>query len=470
MSPCSATSRGPGIEAAPRKGVGAFQRPARFWVGSCRAGKPPMSKAITLVLVCGLAGSVIAYGFVSDNYPRQRHRHRNKAMLCLETRRLAPYWPPRQGRGGLLPVLELLREPNVRLRRRSSSYRQPRSGTLSRRPTPMPGDRGSLAEDLQRELARVGCYDGQINGVWTTSTRQAMKAFLERVNATLPITQPDGVLLALVQGQRVEDLRHVMSVGSDPHRRWPLHANRHPFARGPEGSSEEGDRSRLRLGPPQLPWRPSCRLHRLKDEWRWLAPKPRALRTWSRPHRCNPRVPVLRQHVTAAGIGDPSFGRGNKWVADSFRSASLWMVAKKGRPAFVGLQPEAEVRSRAPAQARGWGSGRAIPKTERRLRSSTASAIIVGSRLPVTRKELPGGGGVRERSTRSADTSAELENPATVKITAGGNNKTLLTGLSLPEGTCWLPLCLPHWMPCRSASAADSIEGPGAWRLMLVQS
>jgi peptidoglycan hydrolase-like protein with peptidoglycan-binding domain len=69
--------------------------------------------------------------------------------------------------------------------------------------TPMPGDQGSLAQNLQRELARVGCYDGQINGVWTTSTRQAMKAFLERVNATLPIHQPAGVLLALVQGQRV---------------------------------------------------------------------------------------------------------------------------------------------------------------------------------------------------------------------------------------------------------------------------
>jgi hypothetical protein len=50
----------------------------------------------------------------------------------------------------------------------------------------------------------VGCYDGQINGVWTNSTRQAMKAFLERVNATLPTNQPDGVLLTLVQGQRAE--------------------------------------------------------------------------------------------------------------------------------------------------------------------------------------------------------------------------------------------------------------------------
>ena len=82
--------------------------------------------------------------------------------------------------------------------------------------TPMPGDEGSLAQQLQRELARVGCYDGQINGVWTTSTRQAMKAFLARVNATLPIHQPDGILLALVQKSTRRNLRCVMSVGSGP--------------------------------------------------------------------------------------------------------------------------------------------------------------------------------------------------------------------------------------------------------------
>ena len=55
--------------------------------------------------------------------------------------------------------------------------------------------------DLQRELARVGCYAGEINGAWTLSTRQAMKIFMERVNATLPIHQPHAVLLALVQSQ-----------------------------------------------------------------------------------------------------------------------------------------------------------------------------------------------------------------------------------------------------------------------------
>lgn len=71
--------------------------------------------------------------------------------------------------------------------------------TLVQRSNTAPDNRGSTTFALQRELARVGCYDGEINGAWTTATRQAMKAFMDRVNATLPINQPDPVLLALVR-------------------------------------------------------------------------------------------------------------------------------------------------------------------------------------------------------------------------------------------------------------------------------
>ncbi len=60
--------------------------------------------------------------------------------------------------------------------------------------------RASLASDLQRELKRVGCYGGEINGAWTPSSKQAMSTFMERVNATLPIDEPDYILLTLVQG------------------------------------------------------------------------------------------------------------------------------------------------------------------------------------------------------------------------------------------------------------------------------
>jgi hypothetical protein len=72
--------------------------------------------------------------------------------------------------------------------------------------SPRPGDaraRSALAADLQRELRRVGCYKGEINGGWTSSTRAAMAIFLERVNASLPIDEPDYILLNLVEGQSV---------------------------------------------------------------------------------------------------------------------------------------------------------------------------------------------------------------------------------------------------------------------------
>jgi hypothetical protein len=65
-----------------------------------------------------------------------------------------------------------------------------------------PENEAALARELQRELRRVGCYNGEISGVWTTSSRLAMKTFVERVNAALPIDKPDPVLLSLVQGHR----------------------------------------------------------------------------------------------------------------------------------------------------------------------------------------------------------------------------------------------------------------------------
>jgi hypothetical protein len=58
----------------------------------------------------------------------------------------------------------------------------------------------AITRELQKELKRVGCYTGQLNGGWTRSTREAMQAFADRVNAKLPTDKPDNILLALVQG------------------------------------------------------------------------------------------------------------------------------------------------------------------------------------------------------------------------------------------------------------------------------
>jgi Putative peptidoglycan binding domain len=66
----------------------------------------------------------------------------------------------------------------------------------------IPKNRDALARELQKELRRVGCYQGELNGAWTTATRRAMKDFIHRVNASLPIEQPDPILYIMVRGER----------------------------------------------------------------------------------------------------------------------------------------------------------------------------------------------------------------------------------------------------------------------------
>jgi hypothetical protein len=64
-----------------------------------------------------------------------------------------------------------------------------------------PTDSFSMTRDAQKELQRLGCYDGQINGVWSQSSRVAAERFLDRVNARLPTDKVDDVLLTLLQAQ-----------------------------------------------------------------------------------------------------------------------------------------------------------------------------------------------------------------------------------------------------------------------------
>ncbi|MCB1548821.1 MAG: hypothetical protein KDJ41_13445 [Hyphomicrobiaceae bacterium] len=58
----------------------------------------------------------------------------------------------------------------------------------------------ALARDIQSELKRVGCYHGDIDGVWGPGSKRAMAAFVSRANASLPVDQPDHILLTLVRG------------------------------------------------------------------------------------------------------------------------------------------------------------------------------------------------------------------------------------------------------------------------------
>jgi hypothetical protein len=66
------------------------------------------------------------------------------------------------------------------------------------------GARRELTKDLQRELKRVGCYEGEIDGSWGPESKRAMAAFTDRVNAALPVEEPDYILLALVQGHAAQ--------------------------------------------------------------------------------------------------------------------------------------------------------------------------------------------------------------------------------------------------------------------------
>ena len=62
----------------------------------------------------------------------------------------------------------------------------------------VPRDRATLVRQLQSALNHAGCYRGDISGVWTDASREAMQKFVTVVNAQLPVSEPDTTLLALV--------------------------------------------------------------------------------------------------------------------------------------------------------------------------------------------------------------------------------------------------------------------------------
>lgn len=62
-----------------------------------------------------------------------------------------------------------------------------------------PTDRYKLVVKIQRKLKKRRCYWGRIDGSWGAGSKYAMQAFVDRVNANLPVEDPDYVLLALLQ-------------------------------------------------------------------------------------------------------------------------------------------------------------------------------------------------------------------------------------------------------------------------------
>lgn len=68
-------------------------------------------------------------------------------------------------------------------------------------PRPTLSPRVSLTRDIQRELKRVGCYVGDIDGVWGGGSKQAIVLFMDRVNASLPTQEPDVFMLSLLRAE-----------------------------------------------------------------------------------------------------------------------------------------------------------------------------------------------------------------------------------------------------------------------------
>lgn len=56
--------------------------------------------------------------------------------------------------------------------------------------TPDP-DRAALVQAVQRELKRVGCYDGAINGDWSADTRSALNRFNDHARVALTTATPE---------------------------------------------------------------------------------------------------------------------------------------------------------------------------------------------------------------------------------------------------------------------------------------
>ena len=83
-------------------------------------------------------------------------------------------------------------------------------------PTPAPPDKETLIREIQRQLKRLSCYDGTLDGKWTPQLRAAIKVFVDRVNAKLPVDRPDYILLRLTEAHEGRVCGVVRSKASPP--------------------------------------------------------------------------------------------------------------------------------------------------------------------------------------------------------------------------------------------------------------
>ena len=113
---------------------------------------------------------------------------------------------PRRARLETMTAPALLSEPP---KARSAGDAQRGWQTIVSTTTPVPAEltprnlkaRRKLVLEIQQELRRVGCYGGRMDGAWDVALKNAMKRLTDRVNATLPLDQPDHIQLTLIQSQ-----------------------------------------------------------------------------------------------------------------------------------------------------------------------------------------------------------------------------------------------------------------------------
>jgi hypothetical protein len=97
----------------------------------------------------------------------------------------------------------VLRATHSPAREVSGGWQAAASGTLAQTSAAVgkPQTRYELIVEIQQQLKRAGCYYGRVDGSWGAGSKRAMRAFTDKINATLPVEQPDEMLLGLLRAQ-----------------------------------------------------------------------------------------------------------------------------------------------------------------------------------------------------------------------------------------------------------------------------
>lgn len=113
--------------------------------------------------------------------------------------------------------------------------------------------RAELVKELQRELSRIGCYAGEINGEWGQSAKRALRSFMEHVGSRGQVDDPDLMQLTLVRGFSGSICRPAngqMTASRQPIAPAPVHLTLPPVS---------SPSSQVATGPVEQPQAPAAR-------------------------------------------------------------------------------------------------------------------------------------------------------------------------------------------------------------------